>query len=149
MSAFQASWAGRRLQDSNMTHSGESLGQEIIDLFAISTNTLSEFNSATYTGVSLWALSLWDKYLPSESVLKANAPMMIRCTWETVGELWHPQLKNLAGSWDRTYGWDMNRYVSLIALHIWNIVGKEFSSLTKSVRFIYLCSGIHQMLNTL
>jgi len=134
MSAFQAAWAGRRLNDSNMTFTGETLGQEVIDLFTNSTNTLSEFNSPTYTGVSLWALSLWDKYLPSESVLKTNAPLMITSTWETVGELWHPQLKNLAGSWDRAYGWDMNRYVSLIALHIWNVVGKEQSSLTKSVR---------------
>lgn len=133
MGAFAAAWTGRRTNSSNMTATGERMGQEVIDLFHISDNTLSEFNSATYTGVSLWALSLWDKYLPNDSVLKMNARFMIRNTWETVGQLWHPQMKNLAGPWDRAYGWDMNRYVSLMALHFWNIVGQDKSSLQKTV----------------
>ena len=81
MGAFMSGWTGRRLNDTNMTRTGEEFGKEIIDLFAESSNTLSEFNSATYTGVSLLALSLWGKYLPSESIMAQHGLTMIRYTW--------------------------------------------------------------------
>ncbi|KAG4415364.1 hypothetical protein IFR04_011513 [Cadophora malorum] len=132
MGAFMSGWTGRRLNDTNMTRTGEEFGKEIIDLFAESSNTLSEFNSATYTGVSLLALSLWGKYLPSESIMAQHGPTMIRYTWEAIGDLWHPQLRNLAGPWDRSYGFDTTRYFSLLSLHLWNIVGKEYSALPES-----------------
>jgi hypothetical protein len=136
MGAFQSGWIGRRIQDDNMTSAGEVFGKEIIDLFTSSSNTLSEFNSPTYTGVSLLALSLWSKYLPSDSIMAAHAPAMIKSTWEAVGNLWHPQLQNLAGPWDRSYGYDMKRYFSLMSLHLWNIVGKDKSALPAKVSLI-------------
>ncbi|KAK0122231.1 hypothetical protein ONS95_010484 [Cadophora gregata] len=132
MRAFAAGWTGRRLNESNMTISGENYANEILDLFNRA-DTLSEFNSGTYTGVSLWALSLWAKYLPDDSVMKQNGARMMKKTWEAVGELWHPDLKNIAGPWDRSYGFDMNRYLSLMALHFWSIIGKENSSLIEKV----------------
>jgi hypothetical protein len=132
MRAFVSGWTGRRLNDSNMTASGEMYAQQIIDLFERA-NTLSEFNSGTYTGVSLWALTLWAKYLPANSVMAEKSPAMIKSTWEAVGQLWNPKLKNVAGPWDRSYGFDMNKYVSLLALHLWNVVGKENSSLISKV----------------
>ncbi|KAG7100590.1 hypothetical protein HYQ44_019942 [Verticillium longisporum] len=48
MRAFVSGWTGRRLKECNMTRSGERYAQEIIDLFNLD-NTLSEFNSGTYT----------------------------------------------------------------------------------------------------
>jgi hypothetical protein len=116
-----------------MTTSGENYATAVIDLFNRA-NTLSEFNSGTYTGVSLYALTLWAKYLPEDSVMKQNGAKMIQYTWEAVAELWHPQLKNVAGPWDRSYGFDMNRYLSLLALHLWNIIGKEKSSIISKVK---------------
>jgi hypothetical protein len=135
MRAFVSGWTGRRLNDSNMTISGENYATAVIDLFNRA-NTLSEFNSGTYTGVSLYALTLWAKYLPDDSVMKQNGARMIQYTWEAVAELWHPQLKNVAGPWDRSYGFDMNRYLSLLALHLWNVIGKEKSSIIPKVSFI-------------
>ena len=132
MRAFTSGWTGRRLNDSNMTTAGETYAQEMIDLFNRA-NTLSEFNSGTYTGVSLWALSLWSKYLPRDSVMGEYGPIIANYTWQAVGQLWHPGLKNMAGPWDRSYGYDMNRYVSLMALHFWTLAGKESSSLVKYV----------------
>lgn len=132
MRAFTAGWTGRRLNDSNMTTSGENYARAQLELFNRA-NTLSEFNSGTYTGVSLFALSLWAKYLPDDSVMKQNGPRMIQSTWEAVSQLWHPDLKNIAGPWDRSYGFDMNRYLSLMALHLWSIVGKDRSSMIKKV----------------
>lgn len=58
---------------------------------------------------------------------------MVTATWESVGQLWHPTLKNVAGPWDRSYGFDMNRYVSLLALQLWNLIGKEASSMISKV----------------
>lgn len=54
---------------------------------------------------------------------------MIKYTWASASQLWHPDLKNVAGPWDRSYGFDMNRYVSILALHLWTIIGKQKSSL--------------------
>ncbi|RSL40068.1 hypothetical protein CEP53_013610 [Fusarium sp. AF-6] len=66
MRAFVSGWTGRRLHEKNMTTSGEKYAQDIIDLFNRA-DTLSEFNSGTYTGVSLFGLLLWSKYLPEDS----------------------------------------------------------------------------------
>ncbi|KAF0644232.1 hypothetical protein FPSE5266_12152 [Fusarium pseudograminearum] len=128
MRAFMSGWTGRRLKESNMTRSGERYAQQIIDLFDRA-NTLSEFNSGTYTGVSLYGLTLWSKYLPKDSIMAKHGPEMIKHTWEAVGSLWHPGMKNMAGPWDRSYGYDMNRYLSLMALWFWAFIGKENSSL--------------------
>ena len=54
--------------------------QEIIDLFDRN-NTLSEFNSGTYTGVSLFGLLLWAKYLPEDSIMAQHGPIMVEYTW--------------------------------------------------------------------
>lgn len=132
MRAFVSGWTGRRLNDSNMTAAGEMYASEVIALFNRA-NTLSEFNSGTYTGISLWALTLWSKYLPETSVMKQNGPKMLQYTWEAASQLYHPELKNIAGPWDRSYGFDMTRYLSIMALHIWSILGKDKSGLIDKV----------------
>ncbi|ROW11777.1 hypothetical protein VPNG_04935 [Cytospora leucostoma] len=123
MRALATGWTGRKLNDSNMTSAGEYYAQQVLDLFDLN-NTLSEFNSATYCGVSLYALTLWAKYLPpSSSVMGANAPRMIREIWTTVGEMYNANLRNIAGPWDRTYGWDMNLYIGIMNAYVWSLVG--------------------------
>nr|AAO27753.1 unknown [Fusarium sporotrichioides] len=134
MRAFMSGWTGRRLKESNMTRSGERYAKDIIDLFNRA-NTLSEFNSGTYTGVSLYGLTLWSKYLPKDSIMAKHGPDMIKHTWEAVGNLWHPGMRNMAGPWDRSYGYDMNRYLSLMALWYWAFIGKEKSSLIQKVSY--------------
>jgi hypothetical protein len=132
MRALVSGWTGRRVGDKNMTVAGEAYAQEIIDLFNMH-QTLSEFNSGTYTGVSLFGLILWSKYLPKCSVMTENGPKMLAATWDAVSQLWHPGMKNMAGPWDRAYGYDMNKYVSLMALWFWTLLGKEQSSLISKV----------------
>ena len=124
MRAFVSGWTGRRLNERNMTDAGETYAKEIIELFDRA-NTLSEFNSGTYTGVSLWALTMWAKYMPEDSAMKSYGAKMLKHTWESVAEVYHPQLKNLGGPWDRGYGFDMKKYLSIIALHFWCLVGKK------------------------
>lgn len=60
--------------------------QEIIDLFDRN-NTLSEFNSGTYTGVSLYGLTLWCKYLPEDSIMAQHGPTMVEYTWLVINPL--------------------------------------------------------------
>ena len=132
MRAFVSAWVGRRLDDANFTLAGEDYAKEIIDLFNRA-NTLSEFNSGTYTGVSLYGLILWAKYLPKDSIMHEYGPKIIQYTWESIAQLWHPKFKNIAGPWDRSYGYDMTKYVSLMAVWFWTIIGKENSSLISQV----------------
>lgn len=61
--------------------------QEIIDLFDRN-NTLSEFNSGTYTGVSLYGLTLWCKYLPEDSIMTQHGPTMVEYTWLVMNPLY-------------------------------------------------------------
>jgi hypothetical protein len=124
MRAFMSGWVGRRLNDTNMTTSGEVYAKDIITLFDRA-DTLSEFNSGTYAGVSLYALTLWAKYLPQTSLMGQHGASMIEKTWNKLGQLYNAKLKNVAGPWDRSYGYDMNRYLSILALQIWTLVGKD------------------------
>ncbi|KIW14255.1 hypothetical protein PV08_07037 [Exophiala spinifera] len=124
MRSIQASWIGRKLNNANLTAFGENWAAQVIELFDRNL-TLSEFNSATYTGVTLYALTMWDKYLPPDSIMKQNGARMIKDTWLSLAETYHPAMKNLAGPWDRSYGYDMNQYFSLLALYLWTLLGKE------------------------
>lgn len=108
----------------SFAESGENYATAIIELFDRA-NTLSEFNSGTYAGVSMFALTLWAKYMPADSVMGTNGPSMLKHTWESISSLYHAGLKNVAGPWDRTYGYDMNKYLSILSLHIWAYLGKQ------------------------
>ncbi|KAI1847786.1 hypothetical protein JX265_009214 [Neoarthrinium moseri] len=124
MRAVASGWTGRKLNESNMTAAGELYATEILDLFNLN-NTLSEFNSPTYLGVSLYALTLWAKYMPEDSVMGQNGKRMIQQIWETAGEMYNANMKNLAPPWDRAYGYDMNQYMAIFSLQIWSLVGKK------------------------
>lgn len=124
MRAVITGWTGRQFNDSNMTAAGEAYASEFLDLFNLN-NTLSEFNSPTYCGVSLFALTLWAKYLPTSSLMGAEAPRMIAQIWDSVGQLYNANLRNIAGPWDRTYGYDQNLYVGIMNAFLWSMVGAE------------------------
>ncbi|KAK1978689.1 hypothetical protein LZ30DRAFT_632695 [Colletotrichum cereale] len=125
MRAIATGWTGRTLNDSNMTAAGELYAQEILDLFDRN-DTLSEFNSPTYAGVSIYALTLWAKYMPADSSLMGkNGARMIKAVWKTLGNMYNANLRNVAGPWDRTYGFDMNQYVAILNIYIWSLVGKD------------------------
>ncbi|KAL1890072.1 hypothetical protein Sste5346_008509 [Sporothrix stenoceras] len=124
MRAVVTGWTGNHCNDSNMTAAGEMYAQEIIDLFNMN-DTLAEFNVPTYYGVSLNALTLWSKYMPASSVMRQNGPRMVGDIWTAFGDFYNAKLRNLAGPWDRSYGYDMNRYVAIMSLYVWSLVGRE------------------------
>jgi hypothetical protein len=123
MRCLVTGWTGRKFGNKNMTEDGEKTAKQLLKLFDRN-DTLSEFNSPTYAGVSIYAITMWAKYLPKDSVMGKNGPRMLKAIWETTAELYNPTLNNLAGPWDRAYGYDMNKYVGIVSIYIWSLLGK-------------------------
>ncbi|KAJ8084619.1 hypothetical protein PM082_003393 [Marasmius tenuissimus] len=121
MRVMCATYVGNLSGDKNMSTWGDRWAEEAVTEFN-RYDTISEFNSGTYTGVSLWALSLWG-YMPMESVIAREASSMIQKTWETIGDIYNPTIKTLGGPFDRTYGMDMRRYFGFLASQISGLAG--------------------------
>ena len=126
MRCMAMSYYGNLKNDHNMTSYAEQYAGEFYSLFDMY-DTLSEFNSATYTGVSLWALSLGG-YLPSNTTMAKRAGDTISKIWTKTAELWQPQLNSLGGSWDRTYGFGLSDYVSLLGFYAAGLNGGDAKS---------------------
>ncbi|KAI5291303.1 hypothetical protein KEM54_005482 [Ascosphaera aggregata] len=124
MRVIVQAWAGAENNDKNMTQAGEKFGKELYDLWS-KHHTLSEFNSGTYSGVAMWALALWTAYAPEGSKLREYGAEILKSEWDELAELYNPNLKNVAGPWDRTYGFNMKQYANLVGAVIWGAVGRE------------------------
>ncbi|ODN89730.1 hypothetical protein L198_06424 [Cryptococcus wingfieldii CBS 7118] len=125
MRCVSAAYLGHMYDDANMTYWAENWAQEAVDLFN-QYNTLAEFNSATYEGVTLFALSL-AQYAPDNSTIYKEAPRLLEAIWDQISETYNPSLNTLSGPWDRTYGFDMTQYYSVLGSAITGITGKQKS----------------------
>ena len=54
------------------------------------------------------ALSL-AQYCPSTSTVYKVAPRLMKELWESLSETYNPSLLNVAGPWDRSYGYCMTQ----------------------------------------
>jgi hypothetical protein len=132
MRCILQSYAGFYFNDANMTRSGEVWGKQIYDLFK-RYDTFSEFNSPTYTGVDMFALGVWIRYASTDSSLPAYAKDMFSHLMNLTKGLYNANLKNFAGPFDRSYGYDMNQYFSITAATIWGLVGREYAPMPKNI----------------
>lgn len=80
-------------------------------------NTFKEYNSPTYYGTDLMALSLWRKYASSKQMQKWGAKMEARL-WKDIARFYHAGMKNMSGPFVRSYGMDMTKYCALTGLWI-------------------------------
>ena len=124
MRTVATSWTGLKLKNSNMTQAGNTDATQFLELFNLN-GTLSEFGGPTYAGVSLYALTIAAKYLPASTVIGQHAASVIQQIWDYESSLWNANLRNFAGPWDRSYGYDMNKYVAIMAEWIWALIGKD------------------------
>ncbi|RHZ53578.1 uncharacterized protein CDV56_105837 [Aspergillus thermomutatus] len=125
MRSVVTSWIGHKFNDANMTAAGDSDAREFLNLFDRN-HTLSEFNGPTYAGVSIYALTVAAKYLAqTNSTIGQTAARVISEVWDYESLLWNSNMRNFAGPWDRSYGYDMNEYVSIMSLWVWTLIGKE------------------------
>jgi hypothetical protein len=111
MHGFLVGWAGRRLGRAAWVEYSEKWITGVRTEFA-EHQTFDEYNSPTYYGVDFYGLALCRCYGATESIRTA-ATEMEAGLWRDVGRFYHAGLKNMCGPFDRAYGLDMRRYVSL------------------------------------
>lgn len=136
MRCILQSFAGNYFGNANMTKAGETWGRQIYDLFR-EFNTFSEFNSPTYTGVDMFALGMWLRYSAPNSALPLYAKEMLTNLMFLTKGLYNANLKNFAGPFDRSYGFDMNEYFAITAATIWGLVGREYAPMPKQISGMY------------
>jgi hypothetical protein len=78
-------------------------------------NAFSEYNSPTYSGVDLYGLALWRDYGSTERMRTIGSEME-SAQWRELADYYQPKLRNISGPFDRAYGMDMERYVSVVGV---------------------------------
>ncbi|KAJ7499588.1 hypothetical protein FB451DRAFT_1118686, partial [Mycena latifolia] len=121
MRVMSATYVGKMVGDANMSYWGDRWADEAVVNFNLY-GTLAEFNSGTYTGVTLYALSLWG-YMPKNSTIALHAGDIIAKTWAAVGSYYNPTLHTLGGPWDRAYGYDLREYYGILGGMITGLIG--------------------------
>jgi hypothetical protein len=88
-----------------------------------------EYNSPTYAGVDLFALALWrdNGFTPHMKTIGAE---MEAALWRTIADLYNANLRNISGPYDRSYGMDMQRYVSVTGLWLRTVLDADRAPLT-------------------
>ncbi|KAJ7660427.1 hypothetical protein B0H17DRAFT_1212605 [Mycena rosella] len=121
MRIMSATYVGKMMGDANMSFWGDQWATEAVANFNLY-DTLAEFNSGTYTGVTLYALSLWG-YMPKNSTIAVHAKDIIAKTWTAVGTFYNPTLHTLGGPFDRAYGYDLRAYYGILGGMITGLIG--------------------------
>lgn len=114
MHAFVAQVAGRLAERPDLLAEGQRYVREIEADFA-RLGTFDEYNSPTYYGVDLHALALWRALGPDPDMRRVGAALEA-ALWRDTAAFYHADMLNLCGPYDRAYGMDMTRYVSLAGL---------------------------------
>jgi hypothetical protein len=78
-------------------------------------DAFSEYNSPTYYGVDLYGLALWRSYGSTAKMRAMGSEMEIKL-WREIAASYQPSLHNISGPFDRSYGMDMESYVSLVGM---------------------------------
>ncbi len=114
MYGFLWSYAAARSHRADWVSESTSWQETVYRLFK-KFDAFNEYNSPTYCGVDLYALSLWRSY-GSTAHTRAMGREMEAALWRAEAEFYNANLRNLSGPFDRAYGMDMERYVSVIGL---------------------------------
>jgi hypothetical protein len=127
MHGFLWSWAGARLGRPDWIAGGERWAEEAAAAFAVH-ETFEEYNSPTYYGVDFYAFALMRRLGATEKIRTLGAQLEAGL-WRDVGRFYHAGLKNMAGPYDRAYGMDMRRYVSLTGVWMGLVLPAELTPL--------------------
>ena len=78
-------------------------------------DAFNEYNSPTYAGVDFYALALWRDYGLTEET-RTMGRTMEDGLWRATAAFYNANLRNISGPYDRSYGMDMQSYVSVDGL---------------------------------
>ena len=88
-----------------------------------------EFNSPTYAGVDFFALALWRDYGFTKQ-MRARGEEMEAGLWRATADLYNANLRNISGPYDRSYGMDMQSYVSVTGVWLRTVLDADHAPLT-------------------
>jgi hypothetical protein len=114
---YGALWNFAAQHDANADWLAKSAAwnEEVFRLYNLY-GTFNEYNAPTYYGVDLYGLALWREY-GSTPRMRQMGSAMEAGLWTDLANFYQPDLRNLAGPWDRSYGMDMSVYVT--PLGVW------------------------------
>lgn len=127
MHGFLLAYAGTRLGRPEWIRAGEAWMESVQREFAPH-RSFDEYNSPTYYGVDLYGLALLRRHGPT-APLRTLGAAMEAALWEDIALFYHAGLRNLAGPFDRTYGMDLTRYVSLTGMWLRLAISPEAAPL--------------------
>jgi hypothetical protein len=127
MHGFLLGWAGQRLGRADWVAQSEQWIERVREDFARH-GSFDEYNSPTYYGVDFYGLALCRRYGATEKIRAAGAEMEAGL-WRDVARFYHAGLQNLSGPFDRAYGLDMRRYVSLVGVWMGLVLPRELTPL--------------------
>lgn len=88
-----------------------------------------EYNSPTYAGVDYFALALWRDYGFTPEMRK-HGEEMEDGLWRATADLYNANLRNISGPYDRSYGMDMQSYVSVTGVWLRTVLDADKAPLT-------------------
>ncbi len=118
------------LVDANTRTRGLAYAHEIKRMFG-KQNAFAEYNSPTYYGINFFALGLWQNF--SQDLAEMGREINTHL-WADVARFYHAGMKNLCGPWSRSYGMDMQSYVSALSLWIWAATDRRIAPFPQSTR---------------
>ena len=78
-------------------------------------DSFAEYNSPTYAGTDFYGLALWRDY-GSTPRMRSMGSEMEAGLWDAIADFYNANLRNISGPYDRSYGMDMQSYVSVVGL---------------------------------
>lgn len=114
MHAWLQGWVGRRVERPELIEAGERRARDILQRFD-TYGDVDEYNSPTYDGIDLMAAGLWVTYPPTDR-FAARGRRLIEGMGHRISTLFHPELAAMAGPYIRSYGYGLDRHVSLLGL---------------------------------
>lgn len=123
MHGFLWGFAGQRFNRPEWVRGAEAWAEEANRLYR-EHNAFEEYNSPTYYGVDLYGLALWRKHGATPRIRELGAGLEA-ALWRDIAAYYHAGLKNLCGPFDRSYGMDLTRYVSLVGVWLGLVLEPE------------------------
>jgi hypothetical protein len=116
MGAFVMGWVGVHADRPDLRDAGIRKAWGVFLLFQRN-NTFSEFNSPTYGGVDMVAITMWREFGPTETMRRMGA-IMEQSFWAEISAFYHAGFKNIVGPYFRKYGMDMCSYTAILGIWI-------------------------------